>query len=313
MFKKIIGSKLLKLLISSVLVYLAFRKVDIASLLKQLVGIKIWFLVVNMVITFVLVAFTSTRWSLLLVKRPKWKDIWVFTKSSFAASFYGLFFPTAVAGDLLKWIIIDEKYPEIPKTKLLGSVVLDRFIGMSMFMFIGLIMILIATGRGVQIPALIILVFVGLFLVCLVFYTAITFFKVEKLFKFRFLKKFENIGELIRKENLGQIGKSILMSAVSEFIWVLQMWFISWYFGTNLSILSIFVFMPIISMILILPISIAGFGAREQLFLFFFAGAASSAESVLLTSTFLGILGVLTALFGGLVTLTPDFKKIDKR
>lgn len=313
MFKKIINSKLLKVLVSVVLIYFAFRKVDISSLFRQLIGIKIWFLVVNLAITILLVVLTSTRWSLLLIKKPKLKDVLVFTKSSFAASFYGLFFPTAVAGDLLKWIIIDEKYPEIPKTKLLGSVILDRIIGMSMFMFIGLIMIFIATKKGVEIPILVTLVFIGIFTGCLIFYIAIFFFKVEKLFKLKFFKKFENIGELIKKDNLAQIGKSVLMSAVSEFFWVLQTWFISWYFGTNLSVLSIFVFMPIISMILILPISIAGFGAREQLFLFFFSSAASSNESILLTSTFFGVLGIISSLLGGLITLTPDFRRIDKK
>ena len=313
MFKKIINSKLLKVLVSVVLIYFAFRKVDISSLFRQLIGIKIWFLVVNLAITILLVVLTSTRWSLLLIKKPKLKDVLVFTKSSFAASFYGLFFPTAVAGDLLKWIIIDEKYPEIPKTKLLGSVILDRIIGMSMFMFIGLIMIFIATKKGVEIPILVTLVFIGIFTGCLIFYIAIFFFKVEKLFKLKFFKKFENIGELIKKDNLAQIGKSVLMSAVSEFFWVLQTWFISWYFGTNLSVLSIFVFMPIISMILILPISIAGFGAREQLFLFFFSSAASSNESILLTSTFFGVLGIISSLLGGLMTLTPDFRRIDKK
>jgi len=313
MFKKILNSKLLKVLISVILIYFAFRKVDVLNLLEQLVGIKVWFLITNIVVSFMLVTLISFRWSLLLIKKPKWKDVLVFTKSSFAASFYGLFFPTAVAGDVLKWVIIDEKYPAISKTKLLGSIILDRFIGMSMFMFIGLVMIFIATKKGIQLPPLIILVFVSLFVGCLIFYIAITFFKVEKLFKFKFFKRFENIGELIKKENLGQIRKAILTSMVSEFFWVLQMWFASWYFGANLSVFSIFVFMPIISMILILPISIAGFGAREQLYLFFFASAGSSTESLLLTSTFLGILGIINSLFGGLITLTPDFKKIDKR
>jgi uncharacterized membrane protein YbhN (UPF0104 family) len=300
-------------LISAVLIYFAFRKVNVTSLFHQLVGIKIWFVVANIVLSFLLVMIVSFRWSLLLIKKPKWKDILNFTKSSFAAAFYGLFFPTAVAGDVLKWIIIDKKYPKISKTKLLGSVILDRFVGLSMFMLIGFIMILIASSQGTQIPFFIILMFAGLLGGCLIFYIAIIFFDVHKLFKFKWFKKFENIGELIKKDNLGQIGKAVLTSVLSEGFWIIQMWFISWYFGANLSVLSIFIFMPIISIILILPISIAGFGAREQLFLFFFAGLASSNESILLTSTFAGILGVMNSLFGGLVTLTPDFKKIDKK
>jgi uncharacterized membrane protein YbhN (UPF0104 family) len=312
MLKKILNSRLLKVLISAVLIYFAFRKVNVTSLLHQLVGIKIWFVVVNILLSFILVIIISFRWSLLLIKRPKWKDILIFTKSSFAAAFYGLFFPTSVAGDLLKWIIIDEKYPKISKTKLLGSVILDRFIGLSMFMLIGFIMILIASSQGTQLPLFIILMFAGLLGGCLIFYIAIIFFDVHRLFQWKWFKRFENIGELIKKDNLGQIAKAVLTSVLSEGFWIIQMWFISWYFGANLSVLSIFIFMPIISIILILPISIAGFGAREQLFLFFFSGIASSNESILLTSTFAGILGVMNSLFGGLVTLTPDFKKIKK-
>ena len=315
MFKKIFKSKWFKISISLILIYLAFKKVDVVNLLRQLVGIKVWFLIINILICLMAVALGSYRWSLLLIKKPKLKDTWIFTKSSLAASFYGLFLPTSVAGDLLKWIIVDEKYPEIHKTKILGSVVLDRIVGLSMFMFVGLIMIIVALIYGVKLPILVVLLFGGLFLICLVFYIMIYFFnsKVNELFKFKFFKRFENISELITKENLGQIGKCLTLSLFTEFIWVAQMWFISWYFGANLSFFSILVFLPVISMILILPISIAGFGAREQLFLFFFVSGNVTKESILLTSTFAGMLGVVTALIGGLVTLTPDFKKIDKK
>jgi hypothetical protein len=115
--------------------------------------------------------------------------------------------------------------------------------------------------------------------------------------------------ELIDEENKFQILKSLLFCLVSEFFWIVQLWFISWYFGTNLSIWSIFIFLPIISMILVLPISFAGFGAREQLYLLFFTGLAASTESILLTSAFSGVLAIIMSLIGGLVSLTPDFRK----
>lgn len=308
MFKKIISSKLLKILVSVILIYLAFRKVDILSILGQLTGIKIWFLVVNILVSLFLIGLVSYRWSLLLIKKPKVKDIVIFTKSSLSASFTGLFFPSAVAGDILKWIIIDEKYPDIPKSKILGSVLLDRFIGMTMFVVFGFVMVLL--NKEAEIPTIIKLIFGCLFLGCVIFYIAIVFFDVSKIFKFKWFKKIKNISELVSKDNLGQIWKSILVSLVGDIFWVFQLWFIGWYFGTNLSIMSIFIFLPIISTILVLPISIAGFGAREQLFLLFFGPMATSNESVLLMSTFWGILGIINCLFGGLVTLTPDFRQI---
>jgi hypothetical protein len=61
--------------------------------------------------------------------------------------------------------------------------------------------------------------------------------------------------------------------------------------------------MPIISLILVLPISWAGFGARENLFLIFFGQLGYPTEKLLLVSTFGGIMGILNALIGGLVLL----------
>lgn len=279
------------------------------ELLKQLTGISMWFVLVSICLSLLSSILISYRWSLLLIKKPKLKDVLVFIKSSLAASFYGLFFPSAVAGDVLKWIIIDEKYPEIPKTKLLGSIVLDRFVGMSMFMFSGTVMLMVARARGVTIPWLVELLFWGVFLICILFYILLAVGGMSKIFKLKWFKKFENVAELVEKNNIKQVFKCVMVSFVSELFWILQMWFFSWYFGAGLSIMSIFIFLPVISMILVLPISFAGFGAREQLYLFFFGSLARSPESLLLTSTFSGILGILLSLIGGLVTLTPDFKK----
>ena len=309
MLKKIVGSKWVRVLFSVVLIYFAFKKVNVMELFRQLAGISIWFVLASICLSLLSSVLISYRWSLLLIKGPKVKDVLVFIKSSLAASFYGLFFPSAVAGDVLKWVIIDEKYPEIPKTKLLGSIVLDRFVGMSMFMFSGTVMLLVARFRGVTIPWLVELLFWGVFLGCMVFYLLLASGGLSKIFKFKWFKKFENVAELVEKDNVKQVFKCVMVSFVSELFWILQMWFFSWYFNAGLSIMSIFIFLPVISMILVLPISFAGFGAREQLYLFFFGSMARSPESLLLTSTFSGILGVLLSLIGGLVTLTPDFKK----
>jgi len=309
MLKKIFGSKLVRFSFSIVLIYFAFKKVDVLVLIKQLVGVKIWFFIVNLLLSFLMTFLVSYRWSILLMKKPKISDVWIFAKSAIAASFYGLFFPSSAAGDVLKWIIIDEKYPEIPKTKLLGSVILDRFIGMSMFVTSGVTMLLLARFKGVKVPWMIELVFFGLLALCIIFYIALAFFDLTKIWKIKWLERFKVISELVNKDNVKQIFKGILVSLISEVFWVFQVWFISWYFGAGLSIMSIFIYLPIISMILILPISFAGFGAREQLYLFFFGPLAKSPEAILLISTFSGILGIFGSLIGGLVTLTPDFKE----
>lgn len=308
--KKLFKSRIVRLIFSAVLVYFAFKKVDVKSLLGQLVGVKWWFILENIIVSLLLSFIISYRWSLLLIKKTKLKDILVFYKSSLMASFYGLILPSAAATDVVKWLLIEQKYPQIPKSKMLGSVFLDRIIGLSTYIFVGLIFIIIARSKGIFVPDMIFYSIIGLVVTFICFYIFIYFFDVKKtIFQLKIFKRFESVGELVNRENLPQIFKGMLVSIFSEFGWVLQTWFISWYFGANLSIFSILVYIPIISLILILPISIAGFGAREQLYLFFFLPLGGKAEGVLLTSTFGGILSVLMSLAYGLITLTPEFKR----
>jgi hypothetical protein len=161
MLKKILASKLFRLLLSSILIYFAFKKVDLLSLWRQVKGISWYFILVNILLSSISVFLISFRWSLLLIKKPRLSDVLVFAKSSFISSFYGLFFNTSVAGDFFKWMIIERKYPELPKSKLFGSVFLDRFIGLSMFVFLGTVMIFLAKIDESFIPLWVKLVFLG--------------------------------------------------------------------------------------------------------------------------------------------------------
>jgi hypothetical protein len=135
--------------------------------------------------------------------------------------------------------------------------------------------------------------------------------------KIKFLNKINDAVDLLKDKNKSQITKCLLISILSETLWILQIWFIGRQFGTNVGILSVFVFIPIISVILLLPISIGGFGAREQLYLFFFLQAGGTTESILLMSTFLGILGIFNSLFGGVLLFfdeeTKEKLKIQKK
>jgi len=301
MLKKIINSKLLKFVFSAVLIYFAFKKVNVVKLVNEIKNVPFWFVLVNIGLSFFIVIITATRWSLLLFPKMKIKTILTFTRASFLAAFYSLVFPTMIAGDILKWLVIDEKYPEIPKTKVLGSVVLDRFIGLSMFMFLGMISAIVGRKVGLIIPDYVFYLLIILTAMCFVAYIIISFFDISKITrKIKFLQKLDDAFSLLKNKNKGQIFKCLLVSVISESFWILQMWFIGWKLGANLSVLAVFVFIPIISMILVLPISIGGFGAREQLYLFFFSQVGSSNESILLMSTFIGILGVINSLFGGI-------------
>ena len=307
MLKKILASKWLRLIFSAILIYFAFKKVDIAKLFNDIKNVPWWFVVVNIIWTFLIVVLVSIRWNWLLFPKTKIESVLVFIRTNFLAYYYSLFFPTAIAGDVLKWMVINRKHKEIPKVKVLGSIVLDRFIGFSIFMFLALISAILGKKMGLIIPDYIFYLLIVLSSICFVIYVVIYFFDVSKFLpKIGWLHKLDHAFELLKDKNKGQIVKCVLISVLSETIWIIQAWFVSWKLGVGLGLLSVFVFMPIIATILILPISIGGFGAREQLFLFFFSQLGGSNESILLMSTFLGIMGIFNSLFGGILSFSDQ-------
>jgi uncharacterized membrane protein YbhN (UPF0104 family) len=304
MFKKIIASRGLRFLISAVLVYLAFRRVNIVDILNGLKEIPLHWVILNILYSALILAIGSLRWSILLFPKVGFQEISDFTKATFLGSFYSLFFPTTVAGDLLKWVPLQKKYPGLTRVKLFSSVFLDRFIGFSAFILLAFFSTCIGKVLKYSFPDYLFWLFLVLFLGVITFYVLVFNFDFEKfLNRFKFLNKLTEVVELLKSKNQNRITTALLISFISEFLWIFQVWFVSNIFGAGLTVLSVFIFLPIIALILILPISIAGFGAREHLYLFFFSAIANGDEKVLLVSTFMGILGILSALIGGIITL----------
>lgn len=304
MVKRILTSKAFRIVFSLVLIYFAFRKVDVRHLIVELALVPSWFVIGMMVYFFITMFIGAVRWSLLVLEKPTFKDFFIFVKAAYLGAFYGMFFPSMVAGDLMKWLPLLKHYPELSKTKLLGSVLIDRVVGFSAFVLVGTIALVSGKMLHYQFPEVLLWLFSGLSLGVIIFYVLVLTIDFEKLFgKFKFLKKILEIVDLLKNENKKRIILCFLISVLAEPIWMLPMWFYSLIFGVGVSLLQVYIFVPVITLILVLPISIAGFGARENLLLFFLVPLGFADEKILLMSTFSGIMGILTNLSGGIFTL----------
>lgn len=118
-------------------------------------------------------------------------------------------------------------------------------------------------------------------------------------------KKLDKIGEivgLLHNANKKDLLLVLILCLISEPIWMATTWLISLIFGLNMRLLDALIFLPIIALILVLPISVAGFGARETLFVYFFSQLGLPVDKILAVSTFNGILGIFSSLIGGVLT-----------
>ena len=302
--KSILGSKWFRILFSVAMVYFAFRKVDIIRLAGELRMVPGWFLVVIIIYFVFTMVVGAVRWMYLVLEKPTLLDLRNFLNASYSGIFYSLFFPSSVGGDLVKWLPLLEKYPQVSKTKMASSVLIDRIVGLSAFALMAFLSAVIAKLLHFNFPDYLFWLFLVLFVGVIVFYVTVFTIDFEKVFgKMAFMRKILDILDVLKEGNKKRILMCLLLSLVAEPIWILPTWFYSLIFHAGMSLISVFVFLPIINLIIVLPVSFAGFGARENLFVLFFSQIGIPTEKILLVSTFSGIMGVLNALLGGLISL----------
>lgn len=302
--KKVLFSRWARMFLSALLIYFAFRKADLPQLWSNLASVSWQLVTVLVLLNIISMLIGGLRWAILVLGRANLKDILIFTKASFTGSFYSLFFPSSVGGDLLKWTTLLKNYPQISKLKLAGTALIDRVIGFSAFSLMAMISLILGKILKYQFPGILFWLFLGINIALIIFYLFVFRLNFEKMAgKYKFLNKLLEIVDLLKNSNKKRIILCFLISMLAQPFWMMISWYLFNSLWIDLKLIQVFIFMPIISLILTLPISWAGFGARENLYLYFLVPLGYSAEKLLFASTFSGVMGILMALLGGLMLL----------
>ncbi|HOY60971.1 MAG TPA: lysylphosphatidylglycerol synthase transmembrane domain-containing protein [Candidatus Woesebacteria bacterium] len=302
--KKVLFSRWARMFLSALLIYFAFRKADLPQLWSNLASVSWQLVTVLVLLNIISMLIGGLRWAILVLGGANLKDILIFTKASFTGSFYSLFFPSSVGGDLLKWTTLLKNYPQISKLKLAGTALIDRVIGFSAFSLMAMISLILGKILKYQFPGILFWLFLGINIALIIFYLFVFRLNFEKMAgKYKFLNKLLEIVDLLKNSNKKRIILCFLISMLAQPFWMMISWYLFNSLGIDLKLIQVFIFMPIISLILTLPISWAGFGARENLYLYFLVPLGYSAEKLLFASTFSGVMGILMALLGGLMLL----------
>ena len=311
--KKVFLSKWFRLVFSIVLIYMAFLRIDLKEMAANLLQTPWWFALVMVGYNFLAIMIGSIRWAFLLLEKPKMKDFAVFIKSTYVGGFYSLFLSSSVGGDLLKWLPLIKKYPQLTKAKIASSVLIDRIVGLCAFTVLAFTAMVVGKIVGFVFPDWLFWLFLGMFGAMIVLGILIYSVDFEKSFgNYAFLKRFLQVAEVLKKGNKKRLLTGFLLSFLGQPLWIGSVLLISKVLGVGMSLISIFVFVPVINLILTLPISVGGFGARENLFVYFFSQTGISNEKILLVSTYGGIIGVLSAVLGGIILLFSNLKSEEK-
>ena len=282
---------LLKLAVSGLSLYIVLAKNDIGHMMGMLRSIgPLAFLTASFLYIFSL-AGATVRWKLLL----PWEYSFGRLLSLYLiGSFFSSFLPGVIGGDVVKAYYLNKDAKKISHT--LASIFMDRYLGYVSLVLIGIIAFPFSLKffggspyRWVM-PAIFVFFVVGSFL----------FFGLQLGRRFRTVSEFyDYFGTLWRKP--GVMLKAVLISGLIQLTGFLAVAILARAMGTQIPLLTLFVFLPIIITITTVPISISGLGVREGAFVVLLgligvrSEAATSLSLAWFFSSFVGSLPGLVA------------------
>jgi len=281
----------IRLSVTALLILYLFKKIEITQVLNIFVLINpLVFLSASLL--YILSSYISTlRWKIFLNE----KELKISTLFSLylIGSFFNNALPGIIGGDVVKIFMIKEK---TGIREAIASVFMDRYTGLFALLLISLVFFILFYNK---LPKHIFLWLVPIsfsgFIVGTLFLMVISRVKMLRELK-------DYISTFTQK----QILKGIFYSLLVQFIVIISVYIIFYGLNISISFFELCVFLPIIILISMLPISISGLGVREWCFILFFGN--SFGESQVVAVSFLWFLSqAFASVIGGIEYLR--FKK----
>lgn len=279
-----------KVAVSAILLALIFKKAGLRNIIVNLQSMDLRYFLLASFLYVVIVAIAALRWQLLLDEQyPTLQLVSLY----FIGSFFNHILPGTVGGDSVKIYYL---YKDTRKSgSSLGSVFLDRYIGLVALLSIGLVSSIIANRElsriGLQwmIPSVLALFIVGSLLV----------FGLRIGKRFSFIHEFYDYFHTYLNKKMTML-KTFCMSLFIHMLTISIIFVIALGMGQRLPFTALFVFMPIIMTVTSIPITISGFGVREGAFTLLF-GLIGIPPQICTSISFLWFLAMAATSLIGLV------------
>ena len=307
MQKKII-TILVKLTISTLLFVFILKKVDIEHLVTIFLSLKISYFFVALMLTLCEQIIFAYMWFILLRAKGVRFSLSKIIYITFVSPFLGAFLPAGIGPELVK---VQQLYKNNCRPlDSISSLFVLRVISLSSLFLMVIIGILSA-------PCLRFVINKTLYYTILfssIFYFLILYLLFSKSFLQSLVKKIFKKSSFIHQK-LKQLYDSIAafrdhtkvirvvfsLGMFVQIVRILLIYILSLALNLNISILYFIIFTPLITIVAILPISLAGIGVREGAFVYFFKFAGVSSTNAFTLSLAVFTLILCIVLIGGLI------------
>jgi uncharacterized protein (TIRG00374 family) len=250
---------------------------------------------------------SAIRWQILIKAQDDWVPIGFLAKSYLVGSFFNLFLPTRIGGDVVR--IWDGSRYSKSLIKSSAIVLVERLSGVIVLFLFAFCASIIRLDMAQQFPVIwvsLILSFLGLGLLALFLTPAADII----LGKWPEKKSLDTLKHKIRqfretilfyRKRKGALGKAFFWASLLQINVIVHYYLIGEALHLDIGFLDYFIFIPIVHLILLIPITINGLGLREGAYLeiFKFYGI-SSAAAISFSWIDLGFM-LIVGLVGGII------------
>jgi len=291
---------LLKVCFSLALLVLLLKQVGWQQTLETLGKARFSYLAAAFVLYLVGIIVRACRWQILLSALGMGIPLARLTVLYFVGTFFSNFLPTGIGGDVVRVYELSRQSKRPIES--VGTVLLDRATGLLVLFLIALMALLfsyqlIAPNIAAAILILCLGSWAGLGL-------ALKRDWLERWGLLRIMDKIKQVRELYESVHAcgpKAIGGALAISLVFNVLLITVNYLIALSLGVEIPLWYFLLFIPLISLLLILPISLSGLGVREGGYVYLFAQAGIPAPLALAMSLLFYALNVASGLIGGVL------------
>lgn len=296
----------LRIVIGITLIALLLWRFDVTTIISRIQHLELGYTIYAIIAYLLFIIFSAWRWQILLAfkkfKIPFIRTVTVY----FIALFFNNLLPTTVGGDVMRVVYTMKER----RADALATVIVDRILGfVGLFIFaLGAVLYLIINKQQTEfLPFML----VGLFVVIVVTYV----FFSERAYrtispvigKVRLLRIGERLNHLHEAATdfggaWGVIIACVIQSVIIQALLALAPFYVMKGMGVSeVSILAFFIYVPIINVISMIPVSLNALGVREYTYVFLFGRAGMQGETAFAMSLVSFFIIFIISLLGGVI------------
>ncbi len=293
-----------KLLISLGLLAFVLSSVGVQDTLNTLRSADLRFVWLALALFIGGVFLRAFRWRALLADRGLRVPVRTLTQLYFIGQFFNTFLPTGFGGDVVR--VVELARYGVSKAESLSTVFLDRLSGLMAFFIMTLIALPFAANLiPLQIQWVLMALgaggIVGTWLMFERRFTSPLMEQIAARFQFPFKAKVMRLYASMRANSPRAIAQAMLIGFMFNLLLIVVNYLVGRALGQQIELGYFFLFVPIISTLLLLPISLNGLGVREGAYVLLFASAGVSRGSAAAMSLTFWSITVATGLIGGVL------------